>query len=128
MVGVKITNTIRNNHVIYVAWKSPWPLMFIALSVACSFILLVIVFFPIGLLLFDGPEWIANWSVFGLNAALSGIIADQILRRHFRVAVLVTKFPRLPLIWIWLAVMLLIGVIGPDRLYALVHALKLRFS
>jgi uncharacterized membrane protein YhfC len=111
-----------------VAWNSPWTFMFIALSVGISFVVLVTLLFPVGLFLFDGAGWVANWSIFGVNAAVSGIIADQILRRQFRVLVLIVRQPRLPMIWMWLGFMLLIGILGPDRLAALVHSLKLHFS
>lgn len=65
-----------------------------------------------------------NWTVFGLNAAASGIIADQILRRVFHATILATGKPRLPLIWIWVSIMILVA----DRVFGVFKALNLRPS
>lgn len=110
-----------------VTWKSPWPFIFIAVSIGISLLLMFGVIGPIGLFFFDGPDWVNNWSVFAINAAISGVIADQIIKRFFRASILISVHPRLPMIVVWLALMLLVGVLGPSQVFDLVHSLKLRF-
>jgi hypothetical protein len=85
---------------------SPWSLLFLALVVALVF--------PVGLAIRFGMGW-SNESipVFSLNAAMSGILADQILRHVWGVTLLVSQRPRMAFVWFWLALMLLLAAFGP---------------
>lgn len=102
--------------IIDVSWLSPWAIIFIATSVACSFLLMLAVFFPLGLSQRD-------LSVFFLNAALSGIVADQILRKVAKVRVLAVSHPPLPFIWLWVALMFLCVIVGYDQVNDFIRSL-----
>ena len=108
-----------------VAFRSPWTVFFLALTFALSVALMLLVIGPVGLIFVDGPEWVHDWTVFGLNAATSGIIADQILRRVFHATILATDKPRLPLIWIWVSIMTLVACLGAERVFGVFKALNL---
>ena len=97
-----------------------------ALTILLSIGLMLLVIGPVGLMFVEGPDWVQNWTVFGLNAAASGIIADQILRRVFHATILATRKPRLPLIWLWVSIMVLVAILGAERVFGVFKALNVR--
>jgi hypothetical protein len=99
-----------------VSWLSAWALIFMAATIAISFVLMVALFFPLGLSQ-------ANPVVFFLNAAVSGTIADQLLRRFAKVRVLAISHPTLPFVWLWNALMFLCIVVGFDRVNEFIKSL-----
>jgi hypothetical protein len=99
-----------------VSWLSAWAVVFMAATIAISFVLMVALFFPLGLSQ-------GNPVVFFLNAALSGTIADQLLRRFGNVRVLAISYPPLPFVWLWNALMFLCLVVGFDRVHEFIKSL-----
>ena len=107
---------VRNPPLSDVSWLSAWAVMFMAATIAISFVLMVALFFPLGLSQ-------GNPVVFFLNAAVSGTIADQLLRRFAKVRVLAISHPPLPFVWLWNALMFLCMVVGFDRVNEFIKSL-----
>jgi hypothetical protein len=100
-----------------VSWFSVWSIIFLGIAMAISFVLLLALFFPLGLLASEHP-------VYGvLNIALSGLISDQILRRSFGVRLMALRWPTLPLVWLWLCAMVVAAVIGFDGLNTFIKSI-----
>lgn len=110
------TEPIPSNRVHDVSWLSAWAVIFMAASIAISFVLMLVVFFPLGLSQ-------GNLNVFFSNVIVSGIIADQLLRRFAKVRVLALSHPPLPFIWLWVALMFMCIVVGFDRVNEFIKSL-----
>ena len=55
--------------------------------------------------------------VFAVYALPSGIISDIIIRRYFRIVTLLTDKPRIPFVYVWIAVciLMIIGLLDLDE-------------
>ncbi len=98
-----------------VSWFSVWSLVFMALTMVVSLVLLFLVFFPLGysmgtLASESDPGSLSR--AFMINAILSGIIADQVLKRRFTARIMAIKTPPLPFIWLWIAVFVMMLFVG----------------
>ena len=107
---------VENDRVTDVSWLSAWAVLFMAASIAISFVLMFALFLPLNLSQ-------GNLYVFFVNAALSGLLADQILRRFARVRILAITYPPLPFIWLWLALMFMCAIVGIDRVNEFIKSL-----
>jgi hypothetical protein len=83
---------------------SVWTLLFFAIAIASSFLLLP-VFILLGLSQGQDP-------VFALNAAIGGLLARWVLRQRFGVTIIVSRDPRLDFILLWWALLILVAVLG----------------
>jgi hypothetical protein len=102
-----------------VSWFSVWSIIFLGIAMAISFVLLLAVFFPFGLLASEHP-------VYGvLNIAVSGLISDQILRRSFGVRLMAIRRPALPLVWLWWCAMAMAAVVDFEGLNTFIKSIAL---
>jgi hypothetical protein len=98
-----------------VSWLSAWALLFIAIAMIVSLILLVGVFIPLGYsmgTLATGEQAGSMSRAFMVNLLASGIISDLILRYGFKAKVMAIKEPPLPFVWLWSAVFVMMLFVG----------------
>jgi len=95
----------RREELVSVLSQPQWVAVFMALSVAVSLGVLLIGFIA-GLS-------VANTSVFGGYALISGVIADVVLRRWLRKVLVVYGSPRVPFIALWFVLCMYVIVFAP---------------
>lgn len=98
-----------------VSWLSVWALLFMAIAMVVSLILLIVVFYPLGYSMgtLAAEEQPGSMSrAFMVNLLASGIISDLILRYGFNAKLMAVKEPPLPFIWLWSALFVMMLFVG----------------
>lgn len=83
-----------------------WWGLFLGLSILISLVLLLLVFFPLGLSM-------ASDTNFGLIALSSGVIADQVFRRGFKKQMMISGKIPYTILYVWVPLCLFVMIAHP---------------